>query len=319
MVIDFPNTGLVANVTEHIHPQTGTVYLWNGTQWVVKQTSAPGVQGGLPIGAIVPHSSTVIPPGFFECAGQSLERAAYPTLYAMINTIWGEGDIPGTTFALPDFRGEFLRGWDHSKGVDIARDFATSQSDLVKAHDHDMSFDAYGEGSSGGSDPTGFVVPNTDTLIGPYTNSVAIQNNVGVENRPRNVAIMYLIKAYDTLQNPGMIDVSILAQFIATSQSQANFSDNQNGYLQLPDWLGGFIVNWGKVVSAVNGDTTNAVTFAKDYISIPHIAIATIEGASGSAVLASAYITGLTTSGMNVVIDVSGAFSRNAFWFTVGK
>ncbi len=30
---------------------------------------------------------------------------------------------------MPDLRGQFIRGWDHSKGIDISRPFGTIQND----------------------------------------------------------------------------------------------------------------------------------------------------------------------------------------------
>lgn len=59
--------------------------------------------------------------------GASMRRAAYASLFAAIGTTYGAGD-GATTFALPDLRGEFVRGFDDGRGVDVGRSFGSSQA-----------------------------------------------------------------------------------------------------------------------------------------------------------------------------------------------
>lgn len=315
-VIDFPDTPVDGQI--HIHPQTGTKYVWNTAKgaWIVNG-SGGDVQGGLPIGSIVPYSSLTLPPGFFECAGQSLERAAYPSLFNVLGETWGPGNIPGTTFALPDFRGEFLRGWDHGKGTDSGRGFATHQDDEVKAHDHDMTFEAFSEASTGTNNVDGFLTGNVDTSLGQHTNSIAIQNNgSSVETRPKNYAVPYIIKAYDVVLNPGMVDVSVLAQFIANSQSQADFLDNQNGFLQLPDWLGGFLIQWGKALN-VAAANKQAVTLPKAWSVGAHLILANRSQALAGPTAYACWGMPKDLDEIEVYNGTSGIMDVQ--WFAVGK
>jgi microcystin-dependent protein len=68
------------------------------------------------------------PTGLFECDGAAVSRATYARLFAIIGTAYGVGN--GTsTFNLPDLRGEFLRGWDHGRGVDADRAARTNRGD----------------------------------------------------------------------------------------------------------------------------------------------------------------------------------------------
>ena len=60
------------------------------------------------IGQIIEFPSNLIPANTLLCDRAELSREAYPELFAVINTIYGEGD-GSTTFNIPDYRGAFLR------------------------------------------------------------------------------------------------------------------------------------------------------------------------------------------------------------------
>jgi microcystin-dependent protein len=49
--------------------------------------------------------------GWLKCNGAAVSRSTYAVLFAAIGTLYGAGDGT-TTFNLPDYRGEFLRGLD---------------------------------------------------------------------------------------------------------------------------------------------------------------------------------------------------------------
>lgn len=57
------------------------------------------------------------PAGTLECNGAAVSRSQYSALFAVIGTAYGAGD-GSTTFNVPDYRGWFLRGWDHGAGID---------------------------------------------------------------------------------------------------------------------------------------------------------------------------------------------------------
>lgn len=55
-------------------------------------------------------SNTVAPTGYIHCNGANISRTTYAALFAVIGTLYGEGD-GSTTFALPQLAdGRFLRG-----------------------------------------------------------------------------------------------------------------------------------------------------------------------------------------------------------------
>ena len=86
---------------------------------------------GVPISAIYYLATSTVPSGYLECNGQAVSRTTYATLFSFIGTTYGVGD-GSTTFNVPDLRGQFIRGWDHGKGVDSGRTFGSSQTDTLQ-------------------------------------------------------------------------------------------------------------------------------------------------------------------------------------------
>lgn len=82
--------------------------------------------GALPAGVVVPFAGPVsnIPPGWLPCDGAVVSNVDFPGLFSAIGEAHGDGqDGPGgTLFNLPDYRGAFLRGVDHTAGRDPEAD-----------------------------------------------------------------------------------------------------------------------------------------------------------------------------------------------------
>lgn len=137
----------------------------------------------MPIGAVFPWTSTTIPDGHLECNGQAVSRTTYSELFAVLGTNFGSGD-GSTTFNVPDLRAEFIRGLDRGRGVDINRLLGSAQADDLKSHRHELLVirNLTGVGSSPNLEGSGAVSEWTE-----YTG--------GSETRPRNVALVYIIKA----------------------------------------------------------------------------------------------------------------------------
>lgn len=79
-----------------------------------------------PSGQIAFFARSTAPSGWVKANGAAISRSTYSALFSAIGTTFGSGD-GSTTFNLPDLRGEFLRGWDDSRGIDSARSFASFQ------------------------------------------------------------------------------------------------------------------------------------------------------------------------------------------------
>jgi len=71
----------------------------------------------LPAGAIMPYGGTTAPVGWVLCDGQEYDGTLpeFTSLFDAIGTSFGGG---GTTFRVPDLRGQFLRGVDAGAGID---------------------------------------------------------------------------------------------------------------------------------------------------------------------------------------------------------
>lgn len=97
----------------------------------------------LPPGAVVHFPLAVPPPGYLKANGAAVSRTTYARLFAAISTIGGAGD-GSTTFNVPDARGEFIRGWDDARGVDINRTLGSRQYSQNASHTHTATTDVQG-------------------------------------------------------------------------------------------------------------------------------------------------------------------------------
>ena len=145
---------------------------------------------GVPSGSVFTMATTTVPSGYLECDGSAVSRTTYADLFAAIGTTWGAGN-GSSTFNVPDLRGEFVRGWDNGRGIDTDRTFASSQDDQLQEHTHTLAYNSRNVG-----DP-----PNPITIgdVGgsgssKQTSSSGTTGDFGSETRPRNIAMMYVIK-----------------------------------------------------------------------------------------------------------------------------
>nr|WP_279653364.1 phage tail protein [Pseudomonas morbosilactucae] len=209
----------------------------------------------LPVGAMVPFPKGTVPAGFLEVDGSVQSAAEYPDLAAYLGTTFNTGGEAAGVFRLPESRGEFLRGWDHGLGVDAGREIGSSQLDALQNL----------TGSVGRVIPLG--KPELDGLgvfeIGATANSqaggttgAALKHasfdasrvaRTSTETRPRNLAVMWCIKAWNAPINQGNIDIAALASQVA---AQVAISTPVN-------FLEGF------VLSNTAGATTQAITVSK--------------------------------------------------------
>lgn len=106
---------------------------------------------------------------------------------------------------LPDYRGEFLRGWDNGRGVDSGRAINSSQNwaanygtggttNSTGSHTHGTYCYWNGGGAVGGAGDEAYNATSVFTSSdGSHTHTLSVSGNT-TEIRPLNVAMMYIIK-----------------------------------------------------------------------------------------------------------------------------
>ena len=186
------------------------------------------IVAGVPTSAVFCVAVATVPTGYLECNGAAVSRTTYSALFAIIGTNYGTGN-GSSTFNLPDLRGEFIRGFDNGKGTDSGRSIASSQSAQNASHNHSISlsgttstvsltgsitkisetFASGGGSASGVFTKTGGVnAANTPSRVDSspaagvdlnashnHTFSASgTSGSQGSEARPRNIAMMYIIK-----------------------------------------------------------------------------------------------------------------------------
>lgn len=95
------------------------------------------------VAAIAGFPLASAPAGWLKANGAAVSRTAYADLFSRIGTTFGAGD-GSTTFNLPDYRGEFLRGFDDGRGLDGGRTLNSVQAAMVLAHNHTAGADVQG-------------------------------------------------------------------------------------------------------------------------------------------------------------------------------
>ena len=98
----------------------------------INQTTAPG-SGFTPVGTVIWYAGNTAPTGYLKANGDNIPNGS--------GTVQGVGaDFSGLFAvigsALPDLRGEFIRGWDDGRNVDGSRVIRSTQSQQAESHTH---------------------------------------------------------------------------------------------------------------------------------------------------------------------------------------
>lgn len=216
-----------------------------------------GSDGGssVPIGTVLPWPSITIPDGHFECNGQAISRTTFSELFAVLGTSFGSGDGI-TTFNVPDLRAEFIRGLDRGRGIDVNRLLGSSQADDFKSHTHTIT-SIWDNGGTSGLREGG----------GTQRGNVSTNAAGGTETRPRNVALVFIIKAKSSFFDPAIQNANadtldgyhatdLLSQL--TPYSVISGPQNASGYAD-------FISKIDNNSVSVKGVTTNIVVVYPDF------------------------------------------------------
>ena len=166
--------------------------------------------GGVPTGAVFYFAANTAPTGFLKCDGTAVSRNNYAALFAVTGTTYGVGN-GNTTFNLPDLRGEFIRGWDDARGIDVSRAFGSAQGYATAKPQTTAATRLLGDGTTTTIDASttnpsaiGFtrVSKTTEGVTAGTIDSTGSGQEIDVlqgvtgdaETRPRNVALLACIK-----------------------------------------------------------------------------------------------------------------------------
>ncbi|CAH4009721.1 TPA: phage tail protein [Escherichia coli] len=168
-----------------------------------------GEGSALPVGVPIPWPSATPPDGWVKCNGAAFDKAKYPKLAA----VYSSG-------AVPDLRGEFIRGWDDSRGIDGGRGLMSAQSATsirtaaMELTGSDVAGDGFGVGTAfasndsiTNSEPSGAKSPmNSTPSTSSRDNAMIAAQNISFDGlkttgaywitvRPRNIAFNYIVRA----------------------------------------------------------------------------------------------------------------------------
>jgi len=151
-----------------------------------------GEGSAVPVGVPLPYASSVPPAGWLKCNGASFSALAYPVLAKLY-----------TSLKLPDLRGEFVRGWDDGRGADTGRALLSSQGDAIRnikgfvSASGGSQFDSFSGAfyDSGSRDGTVATTSGKSQYSDDFFFDASRVVPVAAENRPRNVAFNYIVRA----------------------------------------------------------------------------------------------------------------------------
>ena len=210
------NNLVFANIDENLKVEVDGTTIYNDKFNMVPYAKA--AENGVPPGAIMPYAGTVTSgaslqepiPGWLVCNGATLSSdVKYDKLKTVLGNSWGTGRVP-------DLRGTFLRGVNNGRTDEYKdaadRSVGNFQLDDIKSHNHTGTTSTNGahshswsypfSSSEGGDGSTSILGDdqnngtwgiNTNTQ-GDHSHTLNINNTGGDETRPKNAAVVYIIK-----------------------------------------------------------------------------------------------------------------------------
>lgn len=151
------------------------------------------------VGIPIPYPLSTVPTGCLAMNGQRFDKSRYPKLALK---------YPSGT--LPDMRGEFIRGWDNGRNVDVGRALLSSQEDAMQAIKGAVGNLQFIDSALYGS--SGALATAQSTRTVNLTQFYSVSQNAGEgtgrieldsskvsrtakETRPRNIAYHYICLA----------------------------------------------------------------------------------------------------------------------------
>lgn len=193
----------------------------------------------VPVGTIIYFAVPTAPAGYLECDGAACSTL-YPDLRALLIAAGSPFGTAGADPKLPDLRGEFMRGWDHGRGIDAGRTFGSGQLDQMQRITGSLQV-AYGTVRNRAGALTQSAISDAPAQSWPaYPNNAAgdtvrfdsgdspnarVSATTSGETRPRSIAMLPCIKAFGAVSVEGMAELAALLTAIA-SQAEAEGGTN---------------------------------------------------------------------------------------------
>jgi len=172
----------------------------------------------VPIGAVIGFMAQSAPANYLACDGALHSIAAYPALAAYFQEQFGSANHFGgdgtTTFAVPDLRNLFLRGYHGTAEEQLSGEIGVKQEGTeipnATGFKNDVGEKFLIEGCNGGLEN---LFPTTADTISGYGDVGFIKLDAGsvskpmtFTSRPVNAAVLYCIKATVTESESGLTE-----------------------------------------------------------------------------------------------------------------
>ena len=196
-------------VTPHIDETSGHWFIGTtdtGVKAVMNPLEYTDEEEGLedtPVGHIIAYMGKTPPKHYLTCDGQVYQISSYKILADRIKAEFGSYNYFGgngtTTFAVPDLRGEFLRGTGTSKynsgsgAMPGLHQDATQIASIANYEDIIISVDVGGKNWSSLNNADK-CIPNTGRRFADVTMKQSADTVPLITTRPTNTAVLYCIK-----------------------------------------------------------------------------------------------------------------------------
>lgn len=287
-------------------------------KWVLQNPAKSiGPTSGVPIGTVEYFAMSTPPAGYLRCDGAAVGRKTYPELFAAIGTTYGEGDGE-TTFNLPDLINRFAQGSAvPGKKIEAGLPNIEGTFSMKGAETYDVTgaFEREGDiGIGGGGAGSGSLYSFSASRSNPiYGNSDTVQ--------PPALTLLPCIKAFDAATNPGLIDITELAQEMAGKVDKVvngkniayvvdSYRDNDGTWYRR--WSDNWIEQGGTATGTNSAVVNLLLPFVDDAYSITTQQVGEAAGSSLNTSVVSKANTSFT-----IFFGLSGV--RDNSWYACGQ
>jgi microcystin-dependent protein len=184
---------------------SGKIFEFDSVQLTSDTTIYANIAQGN-IGEVMTFAGSVTPNNFLFCNGSAVSRSTYSALFSVLGVTHGSGD-GSTTFNIPDYRGQFLRGVTGASlndpdtltrtamntGGNTGNNVGSIQDDAFQGHGHTIGINGISAGGGSGA----LISTATQTagrVTTPSTLSGYSAPKLSDETRPTNAYVNYYIR-----------------------------------------------------------------------------------------------------------------------------